>query len=197
MQIGTFALIKSQLDIEVVAAHYGLYPDCHGKYRCIWHDDHNNSLSVDKANNKLKCFSCYVFASSIDLVMKLFGVSNVEATERINSDFHLGLHLDEPPKAADLQRIRREKILADNFAAWEIRSFIEVNEWFKILSDSMERNKPKDPDKPLPLEWCYAAERIERAKYLLNILTREDHAAHLDLFKTCRKEIKQIEKFVS
>jgi hypothetical protein len=197
MQVGTFETIKSQLDIENVAARYGLQPDHHGKYNCLWHDDHHNSLSIDKVNNRLKCFSCGASISSVDLVMQLFSISNVEAAERLNSDFCLGLRLDEPPQAADMQRIHRERQRSDAFTSWENNAWWTLNQWYKILSASMKRNEPIEPEKGLSPEYIYAAQNIGRAEFLLDILTFGTHDKKLKFYENYRGEVTQIEGYIN
>jgi len=49
------------------------------KTLCLWHNDKHPSLSYNPKTNKVKCFSCNMWADSIDICMKLNNLTFKEA----------------------------------------------------------------------------------------------------------------------
>lgn len=54
--------------IEDILSYYRLRANGYGQYSCIEHEDINPSASVDKVRNKLHCFSCGKYFTTIDIV---------------------------------------------------------------------------------------------------------------------------------
>jgi post-segregation antitoxin (ccd killing protein) len=54
--------------------------------KCIWHDDHNESLIVTPAKNLWHCYPCDIGGGPIDWVMKTKGVSFRHAVELLKAD---------------------------------------------------------------------------------------------------------------
>ena len=50
--------IKNQVKIEDIIESYGIKIDSRGKALCVFHDDKNPSMSIDKKRQIFKCFSC-------------------------------------------------------------------------------------------------------------------------------------------
>jgi len=72
----------------------GMKPDKRGRVRCPFphhhkHQDAHSSASIFGLKNKLHCFVSGESWSTIDLVMKLKGVSNGEAIKCLGETFHL------------------------------------------------------------------------------------------------------------
>ena len=65
--------------IEDIMSHYGLRGNRYGQYSCINHKDVNPSASVDKARNKLHCFSCGKYFTTIDVVSSMENNTDIRA----------------------------------------------------------------------------------------------------------------------
>lgn len=65
------------VNIEKILAYYGLRTNEYGQYSCISHEDKHPSASVDKSRNKLHCFSCGNFYTTIDIVSVMESESNL------------------------------------------------------------------------------------------------------------------------
>ena len=65
-------------------------------------------------NDGCKCFGCGEYAqTSIDFVMKLFGLSFHDACAKINNDFNLNLAIDRVPS------LREVREATEKFRAWK------------------------------------------------------------------------------
>jgi len=65
--------------IEDIMSYYGLRGNSYGQYSCINHKDVNPSASVDKARNKLHCFSCGKYFTTIDIVSSMENNADIRA----------------------------------------------------------------------------------------------------------------------
>lgn len=65
------------INIEKILAHYGHYKNGYGLYSCITHEDRHPSASVDTSRNKLHCFSCGNFFTTIDIVSIMENENNL------------------------------------------------------------------------------------------------------------------------
>lgn len=63
------------IDIQIVLAYYGIYPNQNNKYHCFYHTDNTASASVRL--NRYKCFSCGRKNSNLDIVMYKENISDV------------------------------------------------------------------------------------------------------------------------
>lgn len=55
------------INIGKILAYYGHYKNEYGLYSCITHEDRHPSASIDASRNKLHCFSCGNFYTTIDV----------------------------------------------------------------------------------------------------------------------------------
>lgn len=99
-------IIKASVSMEDALNQYGFRPSRYGRIPCPLHNGKDKNFSYKKKN--FKCFVCNKSGTVIDFVMELFGVTFVQAVERINSDFRLGLSLDKPNEA-DLTALREKQ----------------------------------------------------------------------------------------
>ena len=90
-----FQFVKSQITTRQAAEHYGLNVQRNGMTLCPFHDDHAPSLKVD---TRFYCFGCQVKGDVIDFVSKLFGLSLIQAAQKLAADF--GLDPNTPQSAA-------------------------------------------------------------------------------------------------
>ena len=65
------------INIEKILAYYGHYKNEYGQYSCISHEDKHPSASIDRSRNKLRCFSCSRFFTTLDIVSIMEGESNL------------------------------------------------------------------------------------------------------------------------
>ncbi len=86
-----FQAVRERVTARDAAEAYGLEVTRFGKALCPWHSDRHPSLSFDKRTGRCKCFACGAGGDAVDLTAKLLGVSPLEAAQRLNEDFGLGV----------------------------------------------------------------------------------------------------------
>ena len=92
--------LMQQLDLESVISYYAGTTFKHHKCSCPFHTDRTPSLSVK--GNRFKCFSCDASGSAIDFVRQYFGLSFIEAVNKLSHDFNLGIATDSRNERPDL-----------------------------------------------------------------------------------------------
>lgn len=109
--------IKRLIPMTRAAAFYGLQVRGDGFCCCPFHGEKTASMKVYDGDRGWHCFGCHEGGSVIDFVMKMFGLSFVDAEKRLSEDFSLGLFTDdEDPNArqrAALAARQRKKELEE------------------------------------------------------------------------------------
>jgi len=102
--------IRERITARDAAEFYGLTITRQNKALCPWHADSNPSLSFDRRTGRCRCFSCNNGGSAIDLVSAILGITPLQAAQRINADFRLGLDSSPapPPIGKTKGQYRRE-----------------------------------------------------------------------------------------
>ena len=166
-------IIKESVKVRDVCDLYGIEVNAAGFARCPFHNEKTASFKVFK--DGCKCFGCGEYAqNSIDLVMKLFGLSFVQACEKINNDFHLDLPLSRAPSLREVReaenqlRIRQaireaEKSERDQL---EKKYHAAYDEWCRLDKQRME-NEPKCAAEINDL-YADALKRLPWAAYMLD-----------------------------
>lgn len=182
-------IIKERVNIKEVAEMCDIGLDRHGKALCPWHDDHHASLSFK--DRHFRCFTCGAHGDVFDLVMKTTGCTLPDAMKWLNQAFHLGLDLDKPVKAADIERLRRERERVEQFKAWEHEAFITVNLFVWNLKGVLNADKPKGPNEPFSPQYLFAVHEWETANYLLDILIFGTWEEKTKLYENYHKKVTQ------
>jgi hypothetical protein len=126
-----FDEVKSRLDIRTVLEYYGAEFNSRGFAKCVLHNEKTASLSTK--NNFFKCFGCGEGGSTIDFVMKMFNLTNVEAAKKLNDDFNLNLTKSAPEIRLKTAERQRELNRIKEFKQWEKQTFRVLSDYFKIL----------------------------------------------------------------
>lgn len=119
--------IKRLVPMTQAAPFYGLEVRGDGFCRCPFHGEKTASMKVYDGERGWHCFGCHEGGSVIDFVMKLFGLSFVDAEKRLSEDFRLGLFTDDQdPQARQRARIaaaERKKAIEErdrqHLAVWQ------------------------------------------------------------------------------
>jgi hypothetical protein len=181
--------IKRLVPMTQAATFYGLEVRGDGFCRCPFHGEKTASMKVYDGERGWHCFGCHEGGSVIDFVMKLFGLSFVDAEKRLSDDFRLDLFTDDQdPQARQKARIaatERKKALEErdrqHLAVW--RRYSDALEAFanadKLVNETMQRP---------PREWLSrhhkALQEIDRLWYelkdaeaALSDFERENHVS--------------------
>ena len=82
--MNVFDTVKQSVTTRQAAEMYGLKIRRNNMTSCPFHNDRTPSMKVD---NRFHCFGCGADGDVIDFVSRLFGISSLEAAEKIASDF--------------------------------------------------------------------------------------------------------------
>lgn len=146
-----FEEIRSRLDIRAVVEYYGVEIKRNNTCLCPFHNDHHPSAYVYP--NAFHCFTCNVHYDVIGFVMELFGLSALDATKKLNDDFHLGIsfgyekkeyHKQKYSEEAHIREIQQKK--RERFEMWEKDSWQTIHDYIWLLRDLYERYKPPITD---------------------------------------------------
>lgn len=181
--------IKRLVPMSQAAPFYGLEVRGDGFCRCPFHGEKTASMKVYDGERGWHCYGCHEGGSVIDFVMKLFGLSFVDAEKRLSDDFRLDLFTDDQdPKARQKARIaatERKKALEErdrqHLAVWQrysdaLEAFANAD---KLVNETTQRP---------PREWLSrhqkALQEIDRLWYelkdaeaALSDFERENHVS--------------------
>lgn len=113
-----FQICRERVSAEMAARQYGVEVDSRGKMaHCPFHADRHPSLSFK--SGRWHCFSCGRGGDAVDLTAQLFGLTPVEALERLDSDFGLGLtNYTRPTPEARREALERRETYR-RFQEWQ------------------------------------------------------------------------------
>ena len=102
----------------------------------------------------------------IDLVAKLFNLSNHEAVQKLAADFGLD---PKPPTAAAMVKPKRPYIR--QFREDEMLCFRVLTDYLHLLEDWKVRYAPKTPDEPYDDRFVEACQMHCHIEYMADVLT--------------------------
>lgn len=185
-----FDQARERLDIQEVAARYGVQVGRGGKALCPFHNDRHPSMSFK--GNRYRCFVCDIGGDSIDLAARLLNLSPVEALRRLNSDFLLGLPIDKPPDKKALEDCRRRHRLQRAFEQWEQEAFFILSRYLRQLRSYQKEYRPGSLEEEPSPYFLESLTQMEKVEYWLSILTFGTYSEKLNLYNTTRGRIKEI-----
>lgn len=154
-----FEAVKSTVTPRMAAEHFGLSVSRNGMVCCPFHDDRHPSMKLNE--DYFYCFGCGAKGDVIEFTSKLFGITAMEAAQKLRADF--GVQGDKPSILTKLNLYRTQ---ADN----ERLCFRVLREYLQILQDWKVRFSPQtledDPDDRF-VEACHM---LECTQYMLDLL---------------------------
>lgn len=135
----SFRRIRERVSSREAAEYYGLKVDSKGWALCPWHADKHPSMSF--RGPRWRCWVCNISGDAIDLVQRLYGLSPVQAAQRINQDLHLGLALEckqTPEQQAEARRAAEEReqkrALQRQYEAWRTKTLDDLTSLIRIAN---------------------------------------------------------------
>ena len=162
-----YETIKAAISVKQAAEHYGLKASRNGMACCPFHNDRYPSLKLNE--EYFFCFGCAAKGDVIDLVARLFDLSNYEAAQRLAADFGLD---PKPPTAAAMVKPKHPRIR--QFREDEMLCFRVLTDYLHLLEDWKVRYAPKIPDDALDDRFVEACQMIDYIEYLADVLTVGD-----------------------
>ena len=162
-----YETIKAAISVKQAAEHYGLKVNRNGMACCPFHNDRHPSLKLNE--DYFFCFGCGAKGDVIDLVARLFGLTNLQATQQLASDFGLN---QKPPAAADMDKPKRPYIR--QFREDEMLCFRVLTDYLHLLEDWEVRYAPKTPEDTLDDRFVEACQMHCYIEYMADVLTVGD-----------------------
>jgi DNA primase len=120
--------IKARVDLADLIASYGIDVKVAGSSKkacCPFHREKTPSFMINEARGFYHCFGCGESGDAIKFVMKMEGLSFVEAVKKLAEQCHVKIEAKEDPKAG--QRRRLYALLAE-LAAFYHRCLLKAGE---------------------------------------------------------------------
>ena len=162
-----YETIKVAISVKQAAEHYGLKVNRNGMACCPFHNDRHPSLKLNE--DYFFCFGCGAKGDVIDLVARLFGLTNLQAAQQLASDFGLN---QKPPAAADMDKPKRPYIR--QFREDEMLCFRVLTDYLHLLEDWKVRYAPKTPEDTLDDRFVEACQMHCYIEYMADVLTVGD-----------------------
>ena len=162
-----YETIKAAISVKQAAEHYGLKVNRNGMACCPFHNDRHPSLKLNE--DYFFCFGCGAKGDVIDLVARLFGLTNLQAAQQLASDFGLN---QKPPAAADMDKPKRPYIR--QFREDEMLCFRVLTDYLHLLEDWKVRYAPKTPKDTLDDRFVEACQMHCHIEYMADVLTVGD-----------------------
>jgi len=174
--IGAYAeVIKSRVPMQTAAQRYtGSSPPRDGKYiPCPFHTEKTPSMRLYA--DGYHCFGCKAHGDVLDFVGKVLGFTTMQALERLNTDFDLGLPLGKKMTVSQVAEAARQRqtITQDRKRALLEREKVDTaywnafDEWLRLVRsrDAYAPRTPEDPWHPLFVE---ALQKLDYQVYVLD-----------------------------
>ena len=130
-----FEAVKTTVAPRKAAEHFGLSVSRNGMVCCPFHDDRHPSMKLYE--DHYHCFGCQANGDVIAFTSKLFGITPLEAAQKLAADF--GIREDRPSVLAKLKMYTTQ---AEN----EKLCFRVLSEYLHILQDWKKRYAPQTPE---------------------------------------------------
>jgi len=177
--------LKSRISIEDVISRYWEEPNRAHRVKCFAHNGKDRNMLVK--NGFVYCFVCSARFDIIGVVQHLFGLSFIQACEKLNSDFNCGLPIGKKLTAQEYREIklREQKRIAARQAA-ENRKRIENRIYRKVCDElhlTQDIINALEPPKPIDIDtldeelidaYFWQKKRLEWLEWLADTLRGHD-----------------------
>lgn len=177
-----FALVKERIPVWDAAEHYGLQMGRNGMTCCPFHEDHHPSMKLNE--RYFYCFGCGATGDVIDLVAKLFGLSNYEAVQKLAHDF--GIDPDKPPAAIALPKPQRPLLKA--YRQEEVRRLRVLCDYLHLLESWKVQHAPKRPEEDLDDRFVEACQMLDYVEYLADLLIATELEQRVKIVEMLNKD---------
>lgn len=195
-----FGAVKSAVTTRQAAEFYGVDVKSNGMARCIFHNDRNPSMKLDK---RYHCFGCQADGDVINFVAGLFGLRNKEAAEKIANDFGISYDIWKPDRkkhAGRAKKIRhRTQIEQISMARQSLFEETEqvfyriLTEYYHLLKEWKEERAPKTPDENWDEYFCEALKNLTEVEYILDCFLEAGLEEKVEIIIDYGKKVKEIE----
>jgi DNA primase len=162
--------IKQHVTTADACRAYGIHINAAGFASCPFHREKTASMKIYPGDRGFNCFGCGMHGDVIDLVAGLYGLDFLEAVNKLNNDFAVGLPIGR--KVGRYRQMRmnasaREKIKAREAYNSKLDALehehdyaLDVCVFYEKLVD---RYKPKDPAETPDARYLWASSHLPEA----------------------------------
>lgn len=195
-----FGAVKSAVTTRQAAEFYGVDVKSNGMARCIFHNDRNPSMKLDR---RYHCFGCQADGDVINYVAGLFGLGNKEAAEKIATDFGISYDKWKPDReqhAGRAKKIRyRSQIEQISRARQSLFEETEqvfyriLTDYYHLLKEWKEERAPKTPDENWDEYFCEALKNLPEVEYILDCFLEAGLEEKVEIIIGYGKKVKEFE----
>ena len=190
--MNVFDTVKQSVTARQAAEMYGLKIRRNNMVSCPFHNDRTPSMKVD---NRFHCFGCGADGDVIDFVSRIFGISSLEAAQKIASDF--GISYDVKSAVTKPKKIICRKTDAQIYAEAEQRCFRVLSDYYHLLKKWEIDYAPNIDDETCHPLFVEALQRKTHLEYLLDILVFGEIEEKALLVMEYGKEVASLEELIS
>ena len=177
-----FENIKVAVTVRQAAEHYGLEVNRNGMVCCPFHEDRHPSMKLNE--DYFYCFGCGATGDVIDLVARLFGISNYEAVQKLAYDF--GIDPDKPPAAIALPKPKRPLLKA--YRQEEVRCLRVLCDYLHLLERWKVQHAPKTAADALDDRFVEACQMLDYVEYLADLLIAAELEQRVKIVEMLNKD---------
>ena len=190
--MNVFDTVKQSVTARQAAEMYGLKIRRNNMVSCPFHNDRTPSMKVD---NRFHCFGCGADGDVIDFVSRIFGISSLEAAQKIASDF--GISYDVKSAVTKPKKIICRKTDAQIYAEAEQRCFRVLSDYYHLLKKWEIDYAPSIDDETWHPLFVEALQKKSHLEYLLDILVFGEIEEKALLVMEYGKEVASLEQRIS
>ena len=190
--MNVFDAVKQSVTTRQAAELYGVKVRRNNMASCPFHKDKTPSMKVDK---RFHCFGCGADGDVIDFVSRLYGISSLEAAQKIASDF--GISYDVKSAVTKPKKIICRKTDAQIYAEAEQRCFRVLSDYYHLLKKWEIDYAPNIDDETCHPLFVEALQRKTHLEYLLDILVFGEIEEKALLVMEYGKEVASLEERIS
>lgn len=192
-----FEQIKEQVQMKDVALAYGFKMTKSGLINCPFHNDRNPSMRVDK---RFYCFGCGASGDVIDFVSQYYGLSVMDAANKLIVDFDLHIEAHKSKNVPGRNSCRTfkkpdmESQVKKAFDAWVNQSIQILSEYHLMLIDWKQQYEPKNPEEEWHPLFVEALDKETMVEFILDGLSSKQKETQIEVYETYKKEVERIER---
>lgn len=190
--MNVFDAVKQSVTTRQAAELYGVKVRRNNMASCPFHKDKTPSMKVDK---RFHCFGCGADGDVIDFVSRLYGISSLEAAQKIASDF--GISYDVKSAVTKPKKIICRKTDAQIYAEAEQRCFRVLSDYYHLLKKWEIDYAPSIDDETWHPLFVEALQKKSHLEYLLDILVFGEIEEKALLVMEYGKEVVSLEQRIS
>lgn len=190
--MNVFDAVNQSITTRQAAELYGVKVRRNNMASCPFHKDKTPSMKVDK---RFHCFGCGSDGDVIDFVSRLYGISSLEAAQKIASDF--GISYDVKSAVTKPKKIICRKTDAQIYAEAEQRCFRVLSDYYHLLKKWEIDYVPSIDDETWHPLFVEALQKKSHLEYLLDILVFGEIEEKTLLVIEYGKEVASLEQRIS